>query len=124
MKKILFILPFLLLSGCSSDFKSLREESLNVKADPVSANQIEIQSNLVTPSKILISDGDTVTFINKDSKPHRLMSDPHPTHDQLPDLDSGILYPNETYQYRFTQSGNFGIHVEDNPSLTITAIVR
>lgn len=124
MKRILLILPFLFLSGCSSDFKSLREETININADPISANQIEIQSNLVTPSKILIADGDSITFINKDSKPHRLMSDPHPTHNQLPEFDSGILYPNETYQYRFTKSGNFGLHVEDNPSLTISAIVR
>lgn len=112
------------LSGC--DVPQIAK--LNSKAlpdEPISQiNEIEIGPNGVNPQLIAISAGQTVSFKNLDKTPHTIASDPHPTHDQLNNLYSTPIFRNQTYKYTFTKRGEFGFHLEDNPSISGKIVVK
>jgi hypothetical protein len=38
---------------------------------------------------------ETITFVNADSRPHDVRSDPHPAHTDCPAMNAGILQPGE-----------------------------
>jgi len=67
-------------------------------------NQMIISSSgALTPKEITISAGSRVLFINNHSRPHQIASDPHPEHNQCPEMDQvGILAPGQR-----RESGNF-----------------
>jgi plastocyanin len=114
-----------LLTGCTSPkIKSIRDETPPLTAEPVATNYIDIKADGFSPASISIFAGDTVTFQNSDSKSHEVASDPYPKDDILPDFHSGTLYKNETYQYTFRQTGTYGYHLEDNPSVKGEVIVN
>ncbi|MBI5223493.1 hypothetical protein HY990_03650 [Candidatus Micrarchaeota archaeon] len=109
------ILAFLFL-GCVSNGKT-----------------IEITKNGFVPKILNITVGDTVTFINKDDRPHWPASANHPTHAQYPEeggcigskFDScGPLKSGETFSFTFNQPGLWGYHDHTDSSLTGTVIVE
>jgi len=121
---IIFTIIFT-LAGCTTpEIKSIRDSITATPIAPVSSNSINITSSGFSPSLISVSAGEIVTFQNSDSKSHEVASDPYPKDDILPDFHSGTLYKNETYQYAFTQTGTFGYHLEDNPSIKGKVIVE
>jgi len=67
-------------------------------------NQMIISSSgVLTPKEITISAGSRVLIINNHSRSHQIASDPHPEHDQCPEMDQvGILAPGQR-----RESGNF-----------------
>ncbi len=44
----------------------------------------------VSPSTVAISIGQSVTFINNDTRPHEIASDPHPIHGSCPSIERGL----------------------------------
>ncbi len=56
-------------------------------------NLVLIENNEFVPAILTVKKGTTVTWTNKDQAEHWVVSDPHPTHSDLPDLDSknGLL---------------------------------
>jgi plastocyanin len=48
---------------------------------------IVISNNAVSPASITVSVGSQVTFVNNDSRPHDMFSDPHPEHTQCPEIN-------------------------------------
>jgi len=70
------------------------------------------------PATISVKKGSSVTWVNQDSKVHRVASDPYPTHSLLPTLDSGDLSTQDTYSFTYEKAGKFTYHDENNP-LTI-----
>jgi plastocyanin len=81
------------------------------------AATITITSSGASPQRVTIPAGGRVLFINNDSRAHFMASDPHPTHEDCPDLNAvGVLQPGER-----RQSGNLvvtracGFHDHDNP---------
>lgn len=54
---------------------------------PVSGATIVITpAGAVEPNRVLISAGQTVTFVNQDTRPHEPSSDPHPAHTDCPPM--------------------------------------
>src|SRR4051794_22271570 len=55
-----------------------------------SAATVTISSGGVSPSAVTIAVGQSVTFINNDSRSHEMASDPHPTHGTCPGIERGL----------------------------------
>ena len=70
----------------------------------------------VSPKTATINRGDRVTFVNNDTAPHTMSSDPHPVHTDCPALNVGTL---STGQGRDSGTLNTartcGFHDHDNP---------
>lgn len=67
---------------------------------------ITIGSNgVVSPNAVTVTQGGRVTFVNNDSRPHDMSSDPHPNHEDCPPLDQvGFLNPGQS-----KTSGNLNV---------------
>lgn len=77
-------------------------------------------SGTVSPQSVTITQGGRVTFVNNDSRPHDMSSDPHPEHTDCPPMDQvGFLSPGQS-----KTSGNFntvrvcGYHDHNQPTVT------
>jgi plastocyanin len=75
---------------------------------------------VVSPSSVTIRQGGRVTFVNSDTRPHDMSSDPHPTHEDCPPMQQvGFLTAGQS-----RTSGNFntvrtcGFHDHNLPSNT------
>lgn len=130
MKKIKILTVFFLLSivlcGCSGiNVKSMRENEAELaKASAVVTNTITIENNEFTPKVAFVSAGTKITFTNIDNKAHQVASDPHPTHTDLPALNSGILYKGESFSVTIDIPSEYKFHLEDNPSVIGKIIVN
>lgn len=76
------------------------------------------------PATLSVNVNDTVVWLNKDATNHQIMSNPHPTHSALSDLSSGILGTNQTFSYKFTQTGTYQYHDETLPTSVGTVEVK
>lgn len=101
-----------------------REEP-ETDADEDSGVEIVITSDGFTPGSILVNPDTTVTWVNEDDEPHRVASNPHPDHDGLSGFDSQEpIFPDESYSYTFTETGEFGYHDHLNPETNGTIVVE
>lgn len=83
-----------------------------------------ISNGKFDPPTVTINVNDTVVWLNKDSTPHQISSDPHPTHSGLSELASGTLATNQTFSYKFTEAGTFKYHDEIKTTSTGTVEVK
>jgi plastocyanin len=68
----------------------------------VNTTTITITNNVASPKDIIVPIGSQVTFVNNDSRPHDMESNPHPEHTECPALAQvGFLNPGQS-----RQSGN------------------
>jgi plastocyanin len=87
---------------------------------PVQTTTITITSAGTNPKNIEITQGSRVRFINNDTRSHWMASDPHPDHNDCPEMDLiGTLQPGQQ-----RETGNFvtirtcGYHDHDLPNIT------
>jgi plastocyanin len=100
----------LLLSACGG--------SSSPPTTPSGPNTIVINSNgAVSPSELVVSPGTRVTFVNNHNRRHDMTSDPHPEHNDCPEINQvGVLNPNQQ-----RETGNLvavrtcGFHDHENP---------
>ncbi len=94
---------------------------------------VEITSAGFNPKELTVNAGDTVTFVNKDSSPHRPASAVHPTHSVYPESGGCIgskfdacknLGQGESWSFTFNQKGTWKYHDHLNPGFTGTIIVK
>jgi plastocyanin len=85
---------------------------------------VTIKNFAFSPNELTIKAGTTVTWVNEDSAPHMVASDPHPAHTDLPGLVSGTLAQGQAYSYTFDKPGTFGYHCHIHPSMTGRIIVE
>jgi plastocyanin len=93
---------------------------------PVETTTITITSAGVSPRNVSIAVGERVRFVNNDSRPHNMASDPHPEHNDCPEFDQvGFLTPGQA-----RETGNLvtarvcGFHDHDLPeSVPLTGSV-
>lgn len=85
---------------------------------PVQTTTITITSAGANPLRIEVALGTRVRFVNNDSRPHNMASDPHPTHTDCPAINQvGLLQPGQ-----IRETGNLvevrtcGFHDHDNPT--------
>ena len=78
---------------------------------------ITITANGATPAVLTIAPGTRVLFVNNDTRPHNMTSDPHPEHDLCPEINTvGLLSAGQS-----RETGNLntvrtcGFHDHDNP---------
>lgn len=98
----------------------------------IAASVIEIKADGFYPSTLTIEQGETVQFINKDTKPHWPASAVHPTHTEYPETGGCIgskfdacaeLKRNETFNFTFNKIGEWKYHDHLNPGVTGTVVV-
>jgi len=72
----------------------------------------------VSPKNIRVTRGTQVTFINNDSQPHNMTSDPHPEHTDCPEINSvGVINVGQTKRTdnMITNRAVCGFHDHDRP---------
>lgn len=78
---------------------------------------ITIANGAVSPAQVTISVGQSVTFVNDDSRVHDIASNPHPAHTDCPPVNAaGNLSPGQTkLTNAFTTARTCGFHDHNNP---------
>lgn len=86
---------------------------------------ISYKAGVFSPTNLKIHAGDTVRFKNDGIFSMRIISDPHPEHDDLVGFDSVGDIPQDSYfAFTFAAKGIFGYHNEKNIKEAGTIIVR
>jgi plastocyanin len=85
-----------------------------------SSPTITINNNTVTPSEIVIAQGQRVLFVNQDSRAHDMSSDPHPEHTDCPEINqAGFLSPGQSRETgNFVTAKTCGFHDHNQPTVT------
>ncbi|MBI2863736.1 MAG: copper resistance protein CopC [Chloroflexi bacterium] len=87
------------------------------------AISIDMAGLAFQPAKVVVSKGTTVTWTNGEGALHFVNSDPHPSHNALPDLNSRSLGENESYHYTFSRVGEWVYHCSAHYPQGMTASV-
>jgi plastocyanin len=93
-------------------------------------NQLTISAaGVLSPAELVVTQGSRVLFINNHSRAHNMTSDPHPEHDDCPEINQvGLLASGQR-----RETGNLvtvrtcGIHDHDDPangSLRARIVIR
>ena len=113
--KVARLLQFLVVSGCVACGGSSPNNPT-----PIATSTITLTAAGASPKNISVALGTRVLFINNDSRSHNMTSDPHPEHDECPEINQiGFLQPGEK-----RETGNLvivrscGFHDHDNPAAT------
>ena len=86
-------------AGCGGGDSSPTPTSPTPAPGGSSGATITITSSGVSPRAVTVSVGSRVTFVNNDSRPHEMNSDPHPDHTDCPAInDVGFLQPGQSRQ--------------------------
>jgi plastocyanin len=90
---------------------------------------ITIANGAVSPSTVTIAAGQSVTFVNSDSRAHDIASDPHPVHSNCPEMNAlGNIPPGTTRStnaFPVARSCGFHDHNDpDNRSLQGTVVIQ
>jgi hypothetical protein len=116
-RRSFFLLITLTMLACGGGSGSKSPTTPTTPSGTDAAATITITASGASPQKVTIPVGGRVLFINNDSRVHFMASDPHPSHEDCPDLNSvGVLNPGER-----RESGNLtvvracGFHDHDNP---------
>ena len=67
----------------------------------------------VSPKSVTVAVGQTVTFINNDSRSHEMASNPHPQHGSCPSMENGLstIAAGQTkVTHNFGNAGTCGYH--------------
>lgn len=71
---------------------------------------IHLRDVTYQPNQIIITPGTTVTWVNDDPFEHFVNSDPHPSHNAFPKLNSLDIPPTKTFSYTFDEPGEYAFH--------------
>jgi len=74
-------------------------------------------NSAVSPSQVTITPGQSVIFVNNDTRSHEMASDPLPTHTDCPSMGNvGLLQPGQSKtSFGFAAAGICGFHDHNNP---------
>lgn len=87
------------------------------KSQQVTKVSVEIKNFAFSPSTLTVKKGTIVTWTNKDSVNHTV------TGDSGKGPDSGDLWPGDTENYVFSETGTFNYHCTPHPNMKGTVIV-
>ena len=82
-------------------------------ATGTSGATVTITAAGVSPASVTVAVGQTVTFVNNDTRPHEMASNPHPQHGSCPSIEGGLgtLAVGQTKATRaFGGAGSCGYH--------------
>ena len=89
-------------------------------APPDNPNTITVTAAGANPRNLQVALGSRVLFINNDSQPHWMASDPHPEHNDCPEFDQvGTLLPGQRRETsNLVTPRTCGFHDHDHPLVT------
>ena len=105
--------------SCGSDSPSSPSQTPTPTPTPnPSTTTITITSAGASPRSVTIAAGGRVTFINNDSRPHDMSSNPHPEHTDCPAINQvGFLTTGQTKTTgNLTTARTCGFHDHNEPS--------
>jgi|1185.fasta_scaffold120324_2 plastocyanin len=79
----------------------------------VSGATVTMTSNGVSPVSVTVAVGQTVTFVNNDTRSHEMASNPHPQHGSCPSMEAGlgVIAAGQTkVTHNFANAGTCGYH--------------
>ena len=80
---------------------------------------ITLTSSGASPRDITVAVGSRVTFVNNDSQPHDMDSNPHPEHTDCPPLNVGFIAAGQQgITQNLTTARTCGFHDHNQPSNT------
>jgi hypothetical protein len=83
---------------------------------PADQATFTITADGVTPKEFTINRNNRVSFLNRDSRPHRVMSAPHPQHTGCPAINLPTVNPGERVESGIlTEAQVCGFHDELSP---------
>jgi plastocyanin len=111
-----------LAAGCSSSSGG------TTPSQPPAAT-FTITASGVSPKSVTVPRGSQVQFMNNDTRPHDMDSDPHPEHTDCPQINAvGFLNPGQSRQTEnLTIARSCGFHDHSNPdaaSLRGTIVIQ
>jgi plastocyanin len=79
---------------------------------------ITIGTGGVSPAQVTISVGQSVTFMNNDTRAHTMNSDPHPVHTDCPSINNiGTITQGQSKStFGFSAAGSCGYHDHNDPT--------
>ncbi|WP_169083368.1 cupredoxin family copper-binding protein [Paenibacillus sp. PL91] len=86
-------------------------------SDEVTVHTVEITNFAFSPDKLEISQGDIVTFINKDEVKHSATDDNG-------QFDTELLAQNESKKVTFSEAGEFGYYCIPHPGMRGSIVVK
>ncbi len=107
------LLGFLYINSQKQSNKEQTDKSSEAKV--IREGEVKVTSDGFEPQIIKVSKGTKVTWVNEDDQVHQVASDPHPTHTNLKNLDSGEMEKGITYSFTFNDKGSFTYHDHINP---------
>lgn len=123
----------LLLTSCGGSPSSPDTVTVIVRdggATGASGATITISGGRVSTGAVTIAVGQTVTFINNDTRAHEIASNPHPQHGSCPGIEAGLGtiaagQTKTTHAFANTGSCGFHDHLDDgNANLRGTITVQ
>ncbi|HVA10762.1 MAG TPA: cupredoxin domain-containing protein [Candidatus Dormibacteraeota bacterium] len=116
---VLGVVLLLLLLGIGAYSFSGSKSSTSSGAASLAAlapAQVSITGSGFMPATVTIKVGQAVTWVNTDTAPHVIASDPYPTDNALAGFDSQQnLSPNDHYSFAFDKAGTYTYHDDLNP---------
>ena len=100
-EKILFIgflATIVLISGCTGPSE---------KNTSVGVSTVDISGYAFIPATIVVPNGTTVVWTNKDSTPHTITGN---------DFDSGSISQGQAFSHTFKETGTFEYHCKIHPN--------
>lgn len=86
---------------------------------------VQITAGGFVPATLKVPYGTEVEWINADSEPRRVASNPHPDHSDVPGLNSkDSIQPGGSYKFIVTQPGTVGYHDHTRPTVNGTLQVE
>jgi plastocyanin len=107
------------VAGCG-DYNSPTEPArppVSGTPGPVGATVTIGANGAVSPGSVTISVGQSVAFVNNNTRRHDMTSDPHPTHTDCPQMNAvGFLNPGQTRNTNaFPTARTCSFHDHDDP---------
>lgn len=93
-------------------------------AQTMGQNMIKITATGFEPKVITIKAGETITWINQDTKIRNISSDPHPQHTAYPDLNKGNIAAGKEVSLAFPKAGTYKYHDHLQATQTGTVVVE
>ena len=109
-----------LVAGCggSSTGPSNNGGGGNSGGGSTTTTTITITSAGVSPKDITVAVGSRVTFVNNDSQPHDMASNPHPEHTDCPELVAFVTPGQSGITLNLNTARVCGFHDHNQPSNT------
>ena len=114
-----FVLFAVAASACGGDDDPGTGPSGGGGGGGTGGTTITITAAGVSPSSVTVAPGSRVTFVNNDSRPHEMDSDPHPAHTDCPEINVGFIAAGQSgTTQNLNTVRNCGFHDHQQPNVT------